>query len=128
MDKDLKSIKEQNKILDEIKKKVEEYLEEKRKEFARFYFLSSDELLDLLSFQDKLEIVVDNLKKFFDNIFAITYAEDDAVLGIIKTLVSEEKEHLILNSVVQTKGVSNPINVWLTNMEKGMMDTLKDKM
>jgi len=44
-------------------------LEEKRTKFARFYFLSSDELLDLLSFQDKIEIVAENLKKFFDNIF-----------------------------------------------------------
>jgi len=43
-------------------------LEEKRKQFSRFYFLSTDELLDLLSEQDKIEVVTDGLKKFFDNI------------------------------------------------------------
>jgi len=50
-------------------KQVEKYLEEKIKLFFRFYFLSSDELLDLLSSQDEAEIVINNLKKFFDNIF-----------------------------------------------------------
>jgi len=56
------------KLIEIIRKAVENYLEEKRKQFSRFYFLSTDELLDLLSEQDKLDVVTDNLKKFFDNI------------------------------------------------------------
>jgi len=35
--------------MEEIQKKVEEYLDEKRTEFPRLYFISNDELLQLLS-------------------------------------------------------------------------------
>jgi len=62
-------VKEMIQNLDKIKKEVEKYLDEKRQQFNRFFFLSSDELLDLLSFQDDIDVVADNLKKFFDNIF-----------------------------------------------------------
>jgi dynein heavy chain len=38
-----------NDVLDDVQKKLEDYMEMKRRAFPRFYFLSNDELIDILA-------------------------------------------------------------------------------
>jgi len=40
-----------------VQKKLEDYMETKREAFPRFFFLSNDELIDILANSQNLEIV-----------------------------------------------------------------------
>ena len=48
-EKNFQMFTKHNNSMDEIQKKIEEYLDEKRTESPRLYFMSNDELLQLLS-------------------------------------------------------------------------------
>lgn len=54
--------------LDEIQQSLDMYLETKRQIFPRFYFLSNDDLLEILGQGKNPEAVMTHLKKCFDNI------------------------------------------------------------
>jgi dynein heavy chain len=45
----LKKFLKFNQVLDEIQKSLENYLETKRRAFSRFYFLSNDEIIAIIS-------------------------------------------------------------------------------
>ncbi|VEL08382.1 unnamed protein product [Protopolystoma xenopodis] len=57
--------------LEEIQKSLDMYLETKRQIFPRFYFISNDDLLEILGQSKNPEAVIPHLKKCFDNVFSL---------------------------------------------------------
>lgn len=55
-------------LLEEIEKKLEDYLEVKRRLFPRFYFISNDELVEVLANSNNMSMVQKNISKLYEGV------------------------------------------------------------
>ena len=112
----LKRFVENNKKLDEIQKGLEDYLETKRSAFPRFYFLSNDELIEILSQTRNVHAVQPHLGKCFDAIKKVEFtpeADSKEIIGMF----SPETEFVEFSESVFAEG---PVEKWLTSIEEMM--------
>lgn len=64
----LNKLNEMNDALELIQRELEKYLETKRHVFPRFYFISNDDMLEILGNSKKPEAIQPHFKKLFDNL------------------------------------------------------------
>ena len=120
-----KMFKKHKETLNQIQKALEAYLELKRSNFPRFYFLSNDELLEILANALNLPAIQKHMKKCFDNIYKL-YAGDDPKSTSILGMISGEGERVDFNKLVSIR--SGDIEHWLNLVQEQMRDTISKKM
>jgi dynein heavy chain len=113
----LDHLKSNNEILDDIQKKLEDYLEKKRGDFPRFYFLSNDELLEILANSQNLDVIQQHLRTCFDNIMKLDIQDG---LDIV-AMMSSEKERVPFTKPPKVKG---QVENWLDSVQVSMRDQL----
>lgn len=120
-----KMLDENNKQLDDIQKELNTYLEKKRSIFPRFYFLSDEELLAILSKAKDPTLVKRYMNKCFDSIETIEF---DSRLRVLNMISAEKEKIDFLEPVITNEqGKEGKVEVWLGDLEEMMRDTLKSK-
>jgi dynein heavy chain, axonemal len=119
-EKQLKTFQEGNKLLDLVQKGLSAYLESKRNIFTRFFFLSNDELLSILSQTKDVTKVQPHLKKCFEGINRVSFGENN----IIENMISREKEIMPLSNSVNPN--LSGVEFWMTELEDMMRISVRD--
>ena len=127
------SFKEQ---LARCQRALNEYLEEKRNRFSRFYFLGDDDLLEILSQSTNSNIIQSHLKKLFQGIHTVQFKDhhqhhhpnnehlkmdQNKLSTTIVAIGSFEGEMIHLNNSIQ---LTNEIECCLEKLTNEMKVTL----
>ena len=126
----LETFQNNNALLDQIQKCLEAYLESKRVLFARFYFLSNDELLEILAQTRNPLAVQPHLRKCFDAIAKLEFGiqakadedEETQYNNDILAMISPEGEKVSLGKGLKARG---NVEDWLGKVEEAMFSNLR---
>ncbi|GBP84500.1 Dynein heavy chain 1, axonemal [Eumeta japonica] len=117
----LDSLLEARHLLDVVSRGLAEYMELKRVRFPRFFFLSDDELLEILSQSRNPRAVQPHLRKCFENIAKVTFEAD------LKITQMHSSEGEVVDLVYKFHPSSN-VEQWLLLLEDTMRHTVRLKL
>ncbi|XP_067860408.1 dynein axonemal heavy chain 9-like [Heptranchias perlo] len=108
-------------------KALAEYLDTKRLAFPRFYFISSADLLDILSNGTNPHLVQHHLAKLFDNMAKMKFQTEADGNPTKMALGMYSKEHEYVN-FKEPCDCSGQVEAWLNQVLDSMRDTVRHEM
>ncbi|XP_015211854.2 dynein axonemal heavy chain 17 [Lepisosteus oculatus] len=123
----LNKLEHLEKSLSMCEKALAEYLETKRLAFPRFYFVSSADLLDILSNGNNPVEVSKHLSKLFDSMSKLEFQLDENKIPIKVGLgmYSKENEYVKFDMECDCSG---QVEAWLTRVLERMCATLRSEL
>lgn len=118
----LEALLRANQMLDEIKMGVKNYLERKRLFFPRFFFLSNDEMLRILSETKHPQNVQTSLSKCFEGIHRLQLDDNKQHVHAMISVGGEKLNFEQTVSIVNARGC---VEKWLHDVEVEMQAAVK---
>jgi dynein heavy chain len=115
----LEGLLENIKVAEIVSKGLSLYLDSKRLAFPRFFFLSDDELLQILSQTKNPASVQPHLRKCFENIAQLVMESDNK----IKAMVSGDGEIVPFHQEFYPQGA---VEEWLLKVENSMKSSVRE--
>jgi len=117
------SLPELHSGLEFCQKKLENFLEKKRSLFPRFYFISNDDLLKILSLGSDPQALQDDFEKLFDAVQKVSFDETNRKnIKDIRSYQGNDEEYVTLIDQVVCEG---NIEDWLKVLEKEMQRSVR---
>ncbi|XP_036139541.1 dynein beta chain, ciliary [Monomorium pharaonis] len=119
----LDRLEELQRQLNICEKALSEYLETKKLAYPRFYFISSTDLLDILSNGNNPEMVCKHLSKLYDSLAKLQWKiEEGKPTKHANRMIAKDSEEMAMHGTCDCTG---KVEIWLNRVTEAMRKSVK---
>ncbi|KAG5306381.1 DYHC protein, partial [Pseudoatta argentina] len=121
----LDRLEELEKRLNVCEKALSDYLETKRLAYPRFYFISSADLLDILSNGNNPELVCKHLSKLYDSLAKLQWKNEQGnPTKNANRMIAKDGEEMIMYGICDCTG---KVEIWLNRVTEAMKKSVRHR-